>query len=100
MNVEEQQPKDQFDEDTFYIPNAGDGISLVGHKTKCNKCKRKILVQLPLFGVPHHFDAMACCAECLEVDNEFKKGHPEVANDLMRWKDGASFGKHADLINP
>lgn len=79
-------PKDCFDEDTFYIPNAGDGVSLVGHKTQCKKCKRKILVQLPLFGVPHHFDAIPVCGECLEIDDEFKKDHPAIAEDLKLWK--------------
>jgi hypothetical protein len=79
-------PKDQFDKETFYIPNAGDGVSLVGHKTKCNKCGRKILIQLPLFGAPHHFDALATCGECLELDEAWKKEHPEVAADLIDWK--------------
>jgi hypothetical protein len=79
-------PKDQFDEDSFYIPDAGDGISLIGHKKKCIKCGRRILVQLPMFGVPHHFDASVCCCDCLEIDEGFKKEHPEIAEDLAKWK--------------
>jgi len=83
----EGQPGDQFDKDTFYIPNAGDGVSLVGHKTKCSKCGRKVLIQLPLFGVPHHFDAMPTCAECLDLDPHWADEHPEIALDLLKWKD-------------
>lgn len=78
--------KDCFDENTFYIADAGDGVSLVGHKTYCKKCKRKILIQLPLFGVPHHFDAIPTCAECLEINDDFKNDHIEIANDLLNWK--------------
>lgn len=77
---------DQITEDTFYIPNAGDCVALCGHKTKCSKCDRKILVQLPLIGVPHHMDVIVCCSECLNITEEFKKDHPEVAADLKRWK--------------
>jgi hypothetical protein len=78
--------KDQFDENTFYIPDAGDDVTLAGHKTRCPKCNRKILVQLPLFGAPHHFDAMAVCAECLVLNKEWSEEHPEVAADLLKWK--------------
>ena len=81
-----QKPRDQFDKDTFYIPDAGDGVSLVGHKTKCNKCERKVLVQLPMFGAPHHLDVLVTCMECLELDEGWKKEHPEVAGDLIDWK--------------
>lgn len=78
--------KEVFDENSFYIPDVGDGVSLAGHKTQCTKCHRKVLIQLPLFGVPHHFDALCVCANCLEIDSAFKDQYPEIANDLLLWK--------------
>lgn len=83
MSIDE---KPCFDEYTFYIPNVGDGVALAGHKTNCRKCNKKIFVQLPLFGIPHHFDALAVCGECLDIDAEFKKEYPEIAEDLLKWR--------------
>lgn len=74
--------------DDFYIPKvSNDGIALCGHKLKCNKCKRKILIQLPVTGIPNHIDAFAVCGECLEIHDEFRELYPELAADLQRWKD-------------
>ena len=77
----------EFDENAFFIPPNEHGMALCGHKLKCNKCKRKILIQLPLIGVPHHTDAFAVCGECLEIDENFEKLFPELAKNLKEWKE-------------
>jgi len=58
------------------------------YKIKCQKCGRKILVEVLLFGVNHNADLIATCAECLQkkgLDKKFAKKNPEVAKDIKAW---------------
>lgn len=87
MSKKEQQQV-QFDETTFLTPSV-DGLALCGHKLKCHTCSRKILVQMVLFGQPHHLDLTVICGECLQVDKDFREQYPELSKDLEDWKNGS-----------
>jgi hypothetical protein len=66
-------------------PGAAFGLTVYGHFAECNKCKRKILVELPLIGVPHHTDVQVTCADCLVVSDVFKTEYPEEAKQIEEW---------------
>lgn len=83
--------RDQIEKDNFYIPAKYNNQNLeqyasMGHLLKCHKCEKKILVSLGLIGTPHHIGISATCAECLEIDKDFCKEHPKIANRLDNWK--------------
>jgi hypothetical protein len=68
--------------DTFYIKGKN---PVMGHLATC-VCGRKIVVQLPLIGVPHHRDAYVTCLECMVVDPKFRENNPEIAAQIDGWK--------------
>jgi len=71
---------------TFHIPaRPGRGLALCGHFAQCGKCKRKVLVEMPLIGVPHHTDVLVTCADCLVVSDSFKTDFPEQAKQIEEW---------------
>ena len=58
------------------------------YREKCGKCGRKILVEMLLFGVPHHTGVSVTCASCLEksgLPELFKKQRPGEAADIEQW---------------
>lgn len=58
------------------------------HKLKCNKCGKKILVEIHQFGISHIASTVVTCAKCIvfnKISDEFKKEHPDVINDLKKW---------------
>jgi hypothetical protein len=60
------------------------------HKLQCQKCGRKILVEMALIGVPHHTGVAATCAKCIQLplDEEFRQKHPDKAKDIEEWIKG------------
>lgn len=79
------------DEETYYLPPIYEPEYIpggMGHMLKCRKCKRKILVSMGLIGTVHHMGTCVVCAECLEVVEEFRKQHPDIAKRLDDWKNG------------
>ncbi|HTU90547.1 MAG TPA: hypothetical protein VMF69_10770 [Gemmataceae bacterium] len=68
--------------DTYYIEGELDAM---GHLTACNKCGRKILVEMALIGVPHHVGVTAICGECLVLPEQFRKEHPKIAAKIEGW---------------
>jgi len=73
-------------ESTFHIPAAVPGFASMGHLVSCQKCGRKVLVGMGLIGVPHHTNLAITCADCLEIDDEFKQKYPEIAKQIEDWK--------------
>ena len=59
------------------------------YKLKCNKCGRKILVEMALIGIPHHTGVSATCADCVDMTTPqaqlLAKQHPDVAKELAEW---------------
>lgn len=61
------------------------------HKEKCSQCGRRILVQIILDGSSHNISVSVVCADCLAkigVGEEFRKEHPEEAQDIENWLHG------------
>lgn len=82
---EEERPDNMADEvagDTYYIDN---DLTVMGHLTACHKCGRKMVVELPLIGVPHHLGVTVTCGECLVMTDEFRKEHPKIASKVEDW---------------
>lgn len=79
-----------IDDKVCFIEDAGGCYSLCIHKTQCSKCNKKILVQLPLFGPPHHGDVFVTCGECLKIDKGFKEKYPEIAKNIEEWHNNIS----------
>ncbi len=53
------------------------------YKTECRKCRRKILVEWALFGIPHQDLIGVTCADCLgEINADFRRERPEAARDI------------------
>ncbi len=78
-----------MDDNTYYIE--GDctdptkQMPLIGYLLKCVKCNRKIHVDAILIGVNHTLSVSACCAECLEIRDEFRQDHPDIAEKIDKW---------------
>ena len=66
---------------SYYIRNRDGsfGCDVSGHFLKCNKCGRKILVEIGLFGISHNASIQATCVECVEINETFKKDYPAHA---------------------
>ena len=72
-------------DDSFHIPGKNGGLSIMGHLASCHKCGRKVMVQLVLFGVPHHAQVILTCAECVEPSEQMRKEHPEIVSKVENW---------------
>lgn len=70
------------DDHTYYID---DSLTVMGHLTACNKCGRKILVEMALIGSQHHVGLTATCGECLMISEELRNEHPQIAAKIDRW---------------
>lgn len=56
------------------------------HKLECDTCKRKILVEMIMFGVAHHRRVIVTCAKCVgPLESEYVDGRPEAAKDIKEW---------------
>ena len=58
------------------------------YKLKCEKCGRKILVEIVLMGVNHNMAVIATCAKCLKKKGPmkgFKEQRPSEYEDIMEW---------------
>ena len=55
--------------------------------TACQKCGRRILVEMGLIGVPHHSWIMVTCAECIQVPlaEAFRERRSEAAAEIGKW---------------
>jgi len=73
------------EDDTYYID--GD-LTVMGHLTACNKCGRKILVEMVLIGAQHHVGVSVTCGDCLVVPEQFRKEQPEIASKIESWLQG------------
>lgn len=83
------EPKNDVRNESYYIPSTYKpeySPGSMGHLLQCHKCKRKILVSMGLIGTVHHMGTSATCADCLEIDPEFRKQHPDIAHKLDEWK--------------
>lgn len=64
-------------------------IQYLNYKLCCEKCGRKILVEMTLFGIPHHLGVTAICGECIDIEGErfkeFAKNYPEEARAILDW---------------
>ena len=67
-----------------YSVNYKEG-SVIGYFLECSKCEKKILVEMILFGPPHHQKPSATCAECLEVMERFRKEQPKITEQIESW---------------
>lgn len=56
--------------------------NLIGHLLKCNKCGKKILVEILLFGVSHNLDVIATCGSCMKISDNIKEKYPEVSKKI------------------
>lgn len=73
--------------DYFYIPaNEQSHFPVIGEFRKCNKCERKILVQMGINGTPHHFGTSVTCADCLVIDEDFRQKYPDIVKQIEDWK--------------
>lgn len=73
---------------TFHLqpkPGAAFGMTVMGHMVECGKCKRKILVEMPLIGVPHHTGVQVTCGDCLVLADSFRNEYPEQAKQVEEW---------------
>lgn len=66
-------------------PGTAFGMAVMEYLIQCSKCKRKILVEMPMIGVPHHTGISAMCGECLVVADSFKSVYPEQAKEIEEW---------------
>lgn len=74
---------------TYYIPPEKDKpIAAYGEFCQCTKCGRKILVSMGINGTIHHMGLTVTCADCLEVNENFRKDQPQVAKMIDDWKAG------------
>jgi hypothetical protein len=48
---------------------------------------------MALFGVPHHAGVTAICGECLELPEQFRKEHPDIAAKNEGWLQGKQKNK-------
>ncbi len=65
------------------------------HKLKCQKCGKKILVEINQCGISHIVTITATCAECLDFKNEeFKKEHPKAVKNIVKWKNNYEKDSH------
>ncbi len=55
---------------------------------ECNKCKRRMVVSMGINGTVHHMGLGIICIDCLELDEEAWKEHPDVLARLKAWKAG------------
>jgi len=79
------------DDPTYYIDDA---LTIMGHLTACNKCGRKILVEMALIGAQHHVGLTATCGECLMLPEQLRKEYPRIAAKIDRWLQGGQQKKH------
>ena len=61
-------------------------MDVVNYTLSCNKCGRKILVEIVLFGVNHNASVRATCAECLTLNEEYCAEHSEECEEIKEWK--------------
>jgi hypothetical protein len=79
-------------DDTYYIE--GD-LDVMGHLTACQKCGRKLVVELALIGVPHHVGVYVTCGNCLVLPGQFRKEQPAISAKIDGWlHDGQSSKQH------
>jgi hypothetical protein len=71
--------------DDTYLINGDHGMTVMGHLTACHKCGRKILVEMGLFGVPHHTGLSVTCGECLVLSEQFCEEQPEIVSKIESW---------------
>lgn len=71
--------------DETYLIDGDFGLTVMGHLTACHKCGRKILVEMGLFGVPHHTGVSVTCGECLVLSKKFRKEQPEIVAKIESW---------------
>jgi hypothetical protein len=64
------------------------GLPVEGHFIKCSKCGKKIVIEIVLCGVSHNVGVSAVCAECMKVDADFKKEHPDIAKQIEEFCNG------------
>jgi hypothetical protein len=72
---------------TYYIDGQ---IPMVGNMLCCQKCGRKILVEIAMCGVSHNLSNLsiaATCGECLRLGEAFKQSYPSQAEKIEKWLD-------------
>lgn len=75
--------------DRSAILNKGEEMKLdyTYYKLQCARCSRKILVEMSLFGIPHHTNPSVVCGECIkrQFPKGYKQEHPEAYKDIKEW---------------
>lgn len=78
--------------DEYYYVEGDDGMGAIGYFLECPHCKKKIMVEMGLFGTPHHHTPSAICADCVKLHESFREKHPELSEKLDKkleeWKNG------------
>ncbi|MCK9458156.1 MAG: hypothetical protein M0R80_00570 [Proteobacteria bacterium] len=69
--------------DSYYIPAPEGGFACQGYLLTCSKCGKKIIVETVINGTNHNVSVMAICADCVELNNKFKEGQPELAKEIQ-----------------
>jgi hypothetical protein len=62
------------------------GLSVIGYFLKCHQCGKKIVVEAVLNGVNHNVSMSAVCAECVELNDEFKTAQSNIARSIEEFK--------------
>jgi hypothetical protein len=79
----------EFDTETpnnQYFIQGTSGFDTMGHLLTCQKCGKKILVEVVLMGTNHNTAIQATCLDCLKLSEEFRSLHPKVADQIDHWR--------------
>ncbi len=67
----------------LFLPQSFD-FSIMGHLTKCQKCGRKMIIEVGQAGVNHDTNIWVTCAECTKLEDEFRVKFPKVAEFIEK----------------
>ena len=61
-------------------------MNIVIYYNKCYVCDREIMIEIVINGTNHNIAVQPTCKECVDLSDEYRARHPDLANEIDEWK--------------